>query len=176
MASPEGPLVAGLRRTGDLFARAPRPAAALAAIGWACFLAWLSGGPPPEVPLSPFWSYTMNLGHAPLFAVFALLAALVLPREGERRWPRLDRRGVSTVLAVLAAYAVLDEWIQSRRPDRIASWTDVTTDLVGAGSTLVVAAYLARPSADGRGLALRLVVGSLACAAAAWNAAFGPLN
>ncbi|MEM7311128.1 MAG: VanZ family protein [Planctomycetota bacterium] len=157
---------------GDRLARVPRAVGGVLAVLWAGFVWSLSGGPPPEVPLTAFWSYVLNLAHAPLFAVFAVLLALALPRTGERGWPALGGRERALVLAAVLGYGVVDEWHQSFRPDRVASWTDVVTDLAGAASTLAVAAYVARFRAGAGGLAVRLVLGVAACAAAAWVAAF----
>ena len=172
-AADAGPLLGGLRRCGDLLARVPRPAGALLALAWAAFLWHLSGGPPPEVPLTATFLFLLNLAHAPLFGLLALLLALALPRTYPRRWPVLSplaRLGVA--LAVLA-YASIDEWHQSRTPGRSSTWHDVVTDLAGALSVLAVAAYLARPDARGPGLALRLALGAAACCGAAALAAFG---
>ena len=142
-----------LRALGDALARVSRPVGALLAVLWGSFVWWLSSGPPPAAPLGWRFAYVFNLAHAPLFGLLALFAALALPRRaahGPRpRWPVLSRAACLTVFALVLVYAIVDEWHQASTPDRIAGWQDVVTDLVGAASTLGVAASLAR----GRSLA-----------------------
>ena len=160
------------RFIGDVLARIPRGLAAVLAAAWAGMLWYLSSGPAPEVPITSFWSFIMNLGHAPLYGVFALLLALTLRRRA-RGWPDLAQSMRLVVLGLVLVYAVVDELHQSQTPQRTATWTDIVTDLVGAGATLTVAAYLLRETASVGGLTARLAAGLLACGAAAWIAAFG---
>lgn len=114
----------------------------------------------------------LNLGHAPLFGLLALLAVPLLPRvEG---WPRLDLRNRVALVGAVLLYGLSDEWHQSRIPHRSASALDLVTDGVGALATVTVIAYVGFGGATGWGLAWRLGVGLLACVAAAAGATFLP--
>ena len=174
-AAPRAPAraVRLLCAAGDALARAPRALGALCAAGWGAFIWYLSGGPPPDVPATPLFSFIFNLAHAPLFGVLALLAALALPRAAPRGWPRLSRDARLGVVSLVLLYAVIDEWHQSRTPGRMPTWHDVLTDVAGATATLAVAAYLARADAGPRARPGRLALGLLACLAAAALASFG---
>jgi hypothetical protein len=172
-AAEAGPLLRGLRRCGDALARVPRPLGALLALAWAAMIWHLSGGPAPAVPPTPPFVFLLNFAHAPLFGVLALFCALVLPRAAPGGWPALSLPARAGVVLFVLAYAVADEWHQSRTPGRSSTWHDVVTDVAGAAATLFAAAYLARADAGGAGLARRLALGLCACAAAAALAAFG---
>jgi hypothetical protein len=167
-----------LRALGDVLARVPRTLGAGLAAGWGAFVWWLSSGPPPEVPLAWRFAYVFNLAHAPLFGILALLAALALPRSGGPResrpgWPVLSRGARAGVMALVLAYALVDEWHQGSTSERTSTWRDVVTDLVGAAAALGVAAYLARSDARPRGVWGRLALGTAACCGAAWLATAG---
>jgi VanZ family protein len=162
-----------LRALGDLLARVPRAVGAALAVGWGAFVWWLSSGPPPEVPLAWRFAFVFNLAHAPLFGILALLAALALPRRGARGWPVLSARARAGVMALVLAYAIVDEWHQGATPERTSTWRDIVTDLVGAAATLAVAAYLTRADAGSRGVWKRLAIGAAACGGAAWLATAG---
>jgi len=108
-AAPRAPAraVRLLCAAGDALARAPRALGALCAAGWGAFIWYLSGGPPPDVPATPLFSFIFNLAHAPLFGVLALLAALALPRAAPRGWPRLSRDARLGVVSLVLLYAVI---------------------------------------------------------------------
>ena len=160
-----------LRRVGAWLQTTPRPLAWLLLIGWMGAIAWLSSVPSSDLPPTPFGGFPGNLAHAGLYGLLALWAALGVEREGG--WPRLDARAVASILGLVLAYALFDEWRQSLTPGRQPSAWDVMTDLAGASSTLVVAAYVGRPKALERGLWRRLAWGLAACSASATLATLG---
>lgn len=173
MSEADGLALRTLRLTGDLLARIPRPVSAVLAVAWGAWLWLLSSGAPPDVPHTTPWTYLMNLAHAPLFGVLALLLALTLPRSTARGWPDLTSQRQLAVLVCVGLYGVIDEWHQSFTPGRESTWKDVLTDLVGAAVTLAVASYLARGTATQGGLGWRMTGGLLVCGAAAWVAVAG---
>lgn len=160
-----------LAGAGALALALPRPLWALVAVGWAGFGWFLSSRPGEDLPSSFLWSWAGNLAHAPLFGLLALWLALAAPRRpasGERGpWARLARRDRLTILALVLAWSLTDEWHQSWVAGRDASVFDLVTDLVGAAVTLDVARAAGDPAATEAGLRRRMARGVLLCLGAA---------
>jgi hypothetical protein len=83
--------------------------------------------------------WLFNLGHAPLFGMFAALLGLASRRArcragGAGWWAVPDRRRAAFVTAALVAvgYGVLLEWVQSGIPGRSADSLDIVMDAIGA--------------------------------------------
>lgn len=94
--------------------------AVVAAMAWI----WYESAQPPRLPGGgAFRSLGQNALHVPAFGGVAVLWYFALP---PRPW-----RARSAVLAALA-YGIVDEVHQSFTPGRVASWTDVLSDLTGA--------------------------------------------
>lgn len=161
-----------LRRAGALLLFLPRAAGGFLVAAWMSGIAWLSSIPSKDLPAPPWASFVSNLAHAFLYGFLALWAALCLPRDAG--WPRFRARAVAPILALVLAYALFDEWHQSRTPGRDPSLYDLITDVIGALSTLAVASYVGRRGAGERGLWLRLSAGAASCAFAALLATYGP--
>jgi len=164
--------VRGLRATGRWLQRIPRGRAWIPALAWFGLISALSSLPAAPGGTLGFASLVLNLGHAPLFGVLALLLALSLPRE--RGWPVLGRREVVLLLFATLLLGTLDElhqhlWSIARDP----SLFDVATDVTGAACVLWIASYVRGAASDG-GLSLRLGAGLLLCVLAAalatWDA------
>ena len=164
-----------VRRAGSLLVALPRTAGVVLAAGWMAFSWWLSSGPRGPQDGGVWWAFAANLAHAPLFGILALCWIVALPRRelgselgaNGRRWARLGPIEMAVVLALALAWGLTDEWHQAGVDGRVASWTDLVTDAVGASAVLVVAAYAGRDDASARGLLARLGLGLVACAAAA---------
>lgn len=165
-----GPALVALRRAGAALQRIGRGAAPLFVLAWMALIWWLSSRPAGEPSSSMFRHWLWNSAHAPLFGVLALFATLVLPRADG--WPQLSRRRVGLVLLFVLVVAVLDELHQGSTPGRDMSALDLVTDLVGAGCTVAVIAYVGDERAYERGLWQRLLSGLLLCAGAGALAAF----
>jgi hypothetical protein len=93
-----------------------------------------------HVPLGPRypWSpWLWNLGHAPLFGLWAALVALVV-KPGRVAGPaqRVGGNGAGRVWLLAASagvlFGLLVEWRQAYIPGRTASALDVLTDAIGA--------------------------------------------
>jgi len=163
------PGVDQLRAVGRALLRIPFPLSALPVLLWAALIWQLSSfRQVDEAPLVPSVPLLGNLAHAFEFGMLALWAVLLLPRR--RGWPELTRATLALTFALLLAYAFVDEWHQSRVPERNASLFDVLTDGAGIASVLAVIAYLGTPRANPGGLRRRLVAGLAACLVAAWMA------
>ena len=168
-----GPATRALRSAGGFLQLVPRRAAWLPSLAWMGLILWTSSLPSGPGPYRPGRALLLNLGHAPLFGVLALFAALAIPRRGG--WPRFEARAAAGVLAFVLAFAVAVELYQEgMAPSRDGSLLDVMTDMTGAACTLWVAGYLGRPRAEDRGLGLRLAAGVLACLASAALATWLP--
>lgn len=152
----------------------PRPLAALLTIGWCGVIWFLSAQRPVVFDIGSAWGgVPSNLAHAPEYAVLA--AGLVLCGPRHDAWPVVSRRSVGWVLALLVAYATVDEIHQGLVPLRDASVFDVLTDLVGA-CVLLRIAYIVGPGAEPAPprLLRTLAGGALACLTAACLASFVP--
>ncbi|QDU84088.1 VanZ like family protein [Planctomycetes bacterium Pla163] len=157
-----------VRRLGFALLALPRPAGVLLAAAWMAFSWWLSSGTHGPQDGGPWWGFLSNLAHAPLFGLLALWWIVALPRrDAPLRWARLGAREMGLVVLLVLAWGAVDEWHQSGVDGRVASWTDLVTDGVGATAVLVVAAYAGRSDARAAGLVARLVIGLAACALAA---------
>lgn len=171
MAVPEGPSLRALRCAGRVLLRVPRVVAALLAAGWMALIWNLSDGGPLMIPQGPFMALVMNLAHAPMFGLLALIWLLVVldrPQGGEL--PRLRPASFLAVLALVFAYAVVDEWHQVGIPGRTGSPRDVLTDVVGGFCVLwVVGEVVWSHASEGR-VRWRLFWGVSACVAAAAQA------
>lgn len=159
--------LSALRALGDLLLRVPRAVLWIVPAAWMTLIWRLSSQS--FAPTEPSFAFSVisNLTHAPLFGLLALfLAALLAPRPA-RRPADLGFGRAALVFLLVCAYALLDEWHQSHVPERDASLLDLVTDAVAALATLAVALYLARADANERGLRRRLLLGVVACVAAA---------
>jgi VanZ family protein len=154
-----------LRSVGAALQRLPRPLAALATVAWMGVITALSAMPAKKVGGHPILSFVWNLGHAPIFGILAACLALCMPRMDG--WPRLGRREVVSVLAVVLAFAVFDELHQGRVVGREASVLDLVTDLTGAACMLWIVRFVGRPAARDGDLRSRLALCVLLCACAA---------
>lgn len=119
----------------------PRTLFLLAALLYAAWIFTLSSGNLPSISV-PWLAYFVNLAHAPLFGLLAVLL-------GFAAWPRDAVRSLR-VRMLLAwggtlAYAITDEIHQSFTPGRTASVADVMTDTFGAAFALVLLRRLLRP-------------------------------
>jgi len=171
-AAPAG-LVRLLRAAGRGLVRLPRWCGGAAAAGWMGFNYWLSSGTRAPQGSSPVFGFVSNLAHAPLFGLLALWWLVALPRRAEPfPWVVVTRGRAWLVFALVVGWGALDEWHQSSVAGRDASLADLVTDAVGAASVLAVVVHAGRPDATARGVALRLVAGLCACAAAALVATF----
>lgn len=132
-------------RVGRGLLRLPRPLALLLPLLW-MGLIWNLSSRTFDAPAGGFgmWEYVANLAHAPLFGLLALFwcAALVRGASAAGTLPPLGARHAGGVLALVAVYALLDEWHQSHTPGRDPSAGDVATDLVGAACVLWIVATL----------------------------------
>ena len=162
-----------LRATGRLLLLQPRWVAWVLPVAWATFIWRMSAEATLiDVGLSlPEWlaSVLHDLAHPAAFGLLALLLVPLLPRagHGRARWVVWSRARGAVLFGVAFGYGVVDEWHQSCVPGRVPSVFDVLSDAVGAAAVLVVVAYLSRPDADHRGAVRRLVLGAIACLAAA---------
>lgn len=163
-----------LRAIGGLLVALPRPLAALLTIGWAGLIWFLSAQRPVVFAIASAWGGVLsNLAHAPEYAIFTAWVLLCAPRRDG--WPVLSRRIVGWVLAVVVAYAAVDEIHQGLVPLRDASVFDVLTDLVGACVLLRIATIVGPRARTSPPQLLRTVVwGALACLVAACLASFVP--
>lgn len=162
------PLVRAIRAFGELLLRLPRWVAAVLGVGWMGWITWLSSAPRGPDGGAPLWSYAANLAHGPLYGALAVLCVAALPRrKGPFVWADLGPRSVALVLATVGAFALLDEWHQSIRPGRQASWTDVVTDLAAAAAVVVAARAAGDPDVRPARLVRILVLGSGAVLGAA---------
>lgn len=170
-ASPDATSI--LRAVGRLFLRQPRCVAFVLPVAWAAFIWRMSAEATLiDVGLSlPEWlaSVLHDLGHPVAFGLLALLLVPLLPRVGvgRARWVAWTRTRGAALFAVALAYGIVDEWHQSCVPGRVPSVFDVLSDAVGAATVLVVVGYLSRPHVEHAGLIRRLVLGAIACVAAA---------
>lgn len=163
-------VVESLRGVGDWLQLVPRGGAWLLALAWLALIWWLSSQPAEAEP-GPWWkSVLWNGGHAPLFGLLGLWFALALPRRAG--WPRLDRRAVSTVLALVLACGIADEFHQSTTTGRDFSALDLVTDVTGAACVLWIASFLADDRAHDGALARRVLAGIALCTLAALSATF----
>lgn len=158
-----------LRALGRGLLLQPRGLAWLLPAAWALTIWWLSSQddlPSTGLPL-PEWlaSILYNCAHPVVFGLLALFSVPLLPRAG--RWVAWSGGRALALLAGVTAYGLVDEWHQSSVIGRTASLFDTLSDAVGAAAVLVVVAHLSRPDATRRGVVLRLVLGALACLAAA---------
>jgi len=157
-----GRTVSFLRGVGRALQRIPARLAWLPAGLWMGLIWVLSSLSADEGRVGHLTAFVSNLAHAPAFGLLALWLALLLPRA--QGWPRLDRRAVLALLAVVLCYGAIDEWHQSFTPGRDPSALDVLTDVVGGACTLWIVAYLSRPAAAEAGLWRRLALGLFLCA------------
>lgn len=157
--------LACLRAVAAGLVRLPRPLAPLLVAGWMALIWSLSSSSrlvdggflvPPLVG---------NLAHAPVFGLLALWALLLVPRRGSGL--ALTRARVLFVVAFVVAYAITDELHQGFVPGRHSSPFDVLTDTVGAAAVLWTASHVNAPGASEAGVRRRLLLGLLACFAAA---------
>ncbi len=166
-------MVALLRALGRVLLGTPRRLAWVPVVLWATLITWLSSRPSDDIERLGWSELLLNLGHAPLFGLLGMWAALALPREDG--WPRIDARGCRAVLALVLACGLLDELHQhlgSR--GRQFSLFDVVTDVTGAACLLWVAGHVGRRNATEGGLAARVLAGVGLCLAAALAATFAP--
>ena len=166
------PLLRLLRAVGRPLALAPRPLAWLLVAAWMGLIWSLSAQQIEAGDGSAVWRFVSNMAHAPLFGLLGLFAIPAVARRdgsgpGGRAWPRVEAREVAVVLAVVLAYAIVDEAHQSMTPGRNPSPRDVLTDVTGAACVLAVVALVVSEGASERALRVRLGLGVLACCAAA---------
>ncbi|MCC7416171.1 MAG: VanZ family protein [Acidobacteria bacterium] len=96
----------------------------------------------------PVVQFLSNAGHAPLFALLALLWLRSLSAG-----PGGPRYGLALAVSMLCA--VLDEWHQSFVPGRTASLSDLMVDLAGIGAMLAAVRWRTRTRAPRRASSLR---------------------
>lgn len=163
--------LAHLRLAGAGLVRLPRPLVPLLVFGWMAGIWSLSSSSrlvdggflvPPLIG---------NLAHAPAFGLLALWTVLLSPREGSRLV--LARAGLLAAFALALGYAIVDEVHQGFVPGRRSSPFDVLTDAVGAAAVLWTVSYVNASAAAEAGVRRRLLLGLLACVAAAALATLG---
>lgn len=146
----------------------PTPAAWGLCLAWFALVWWLSSRPASLEPSAWYGPILSNGAHAPLYGLFACWLALLVPRRGG--WPALSGPVRAGLLVAIAVLGTVDELHQSSVPGRDPSVLDLVTDLVGAGVSLEIVAFLGRERTRPGGLALRLSLAaavSLACGALA---------
>ncbi len=163
-----------LRAIGRALVIVPRPVAVLMTALWACVIWFFSAQRPVVFEIASAWGGVLsNLAHAPEFACLTACLLLCLPRRDG--WPDLSRANVIRVLAIVLAYASIDEIHQALVPLRDASVFDVLTDLAGAIILVRVAWMLGPGERPSPVPVLRtLAWGALACLASACLASFVP--
>lgn len=166
--------VAALRAIGTALTRLPRVAGLLLAIAWIGVIWRISSIEGMDGPQSFVRAWLHNSAHAPFFGFLAFLLAIAVPREN--RWPRVDRRSALLIVSITFTYSVIDEWHQSRTPGRDADWADVLTDLIGAGVTVWMIAWLGHTDASRGGLWKRTAAGLALCFAGGFIAAWRSWN
>lgn len=167
-APARGFALALVRAIGRGLGALPRPLAVAAAGGWMFLIWWLSSGPIDVKPPLPAADFFWNLAHAPVFGVLAALSATAVARRPlPASWPDAGLRARLLALALVAAWAGIDELHQWRVPGRHGSLFDFATDVAGAASVLWIAGYAGRAAANERGLRGRLALAAAICAAAA---------
>lgn len=165
MHADAGPVTRLLRVVGGFLVRIPWPLVAVMWLGWGAVIFDLSSQRRPvATQKSALWEFLSNLAHAPLFGLFALLAAALFLREPGGGWPRWRPLRGLLVVACTLLYGVADEFHQSTVPGRDASPLDVLTDVVAALMVVWVIAALERGEALVR---RRLVLGVVLCCLAA---------
>lgn len=138
-------------------------------LGWMALIWTLSSRPPTDLSAgSPTGAWVSNLAHAPEYAGLATWIALALRRSGASVSP--SARMAFWIVAFCVVHGVVDELHQSTVPGRDASVLDVVTDLVGAWAAVGVL----RAATDPRRFTRAILVGLLACIAAAGLATFLP--
>ncbi len=167
-------LTRALRAIGGLLVVIPRPVAVLMTIAWAGVIWFFSEQRPAVFEIASAWGGVLsNLAHAPEFALLTAGLLLCLPRRDD--WPDLSRANVIRVLAIVLAYASIDELHQALVPLRDASVLDVLTDLSGAVILLRLAWMVGPGERPAPVPVLRtLAWGALACLASACLASFVP--
>ena len=165
-------LGAQLRSIGSALLRLPQSFVWLPALLWVLLITALSSVRGKPGGHSVLIAYIANLGHAPLYGLFALWLCLLVERRNG--WPDMRARYIGGVLLVILLFGLGDELHQGLiTGGRDMSALDLVTDLVGAASVLCVIKSLGR-GASGRELAWRLVLGLLACLACGALATFPP--
>jgi len=162
--------VAALRAIGTTLTRLPRVVGVLLALVWIGVIWRISSIEGVDAPQLFLRSWLHNSAHAPFFGFLAFLLVIALPRES--RWPRLTVRSAALILGLVFAYSVIDEWHQGQVPGRDPDWSDVMTDMIGAGVTLYMIAWLSKSEAKRGGLWSRIALGLALCLAGGFVAAW----
>jgi VanZ family protein len=166
-----GAVLGAVAAAGAALLRLPRWAFALAAIAWAALIWALSARAGQPGAGHWAWNYAENLGHAFLFGVLALWMALAVPRrDSPFPWSSLGGANAAAVFALALAWGAVDEWHQSRVPNRCASALDLVTDVAGIAAVLAIARYAGREGARERTAQAILALGFAACCASAFLA------
>ncbi len=138
-------------------------------LAWMTLIWALSARPPTDFSAgSPTGAWISNLAHAPEYAGLATWIALALRRAGDAVVP--SPRIAFSIVAFCFVHGVVDELHQSTVPGRDASVLDVLTDLAGA----LAAVSVLRAANDPRRFRRAILLGLLACIAAAGIATFLP--
>jgi len=119
---------------------------------WMCAIvvvASIPGRAGPDRPSLLFLHPSLqNLLHLPEYAILSWLWCRALSWNPGRSW----RPVAVSALSICAAYAACEELYQLAIPERYASWTDLTLDILGAGLGVVLFCLLrrrSRPGGDG---------------------------
>jgi len=165
----------GLRRAGRGLLRVPRGWAWLPPLGWAGLIFVLSSQRAPlgDFPGTGFGALLGNLAHAFEYGVLFLLLVPLLRRSGG--WVVWGPASSWAPAVLVFAYAVSDEFHQSRVPGRDASVLDLCTDLAGIVSVYWVVRRLEDQELGSRELKVLLIRALLLCvlcagAATLWGA------
>ncbi|HLC99873.1 MAG TPA: VanZ family protein [Patescibacteria group bacterium] len=118
----------------------------LSVILWAAFIFYLSSIPDLRSALPDFWDLVLRkFAHAGEYAVLAILLVRAIgiarnsPSTKLKSWRSFGAidGSVTTVLAVVALYALSDEIHQSFVPGRVASLFDMGVDVIGGSIGLL---------------------------------------
>jgi hypothetical protein len=173
--------LAVVRALGRALLAPPRAVSAAFPVAWAALVWWASeqsDGVSSGWPLPPWLAaWLHDLAHPFVFGLLALLLVPLLPRtaqgpahepaRGPGPWVAWSRARGAAVFAAVVAYGFVDELHQAHVPGRTASFLDLFSDAMGAGSVLAVIAYVSRPDARRAGLWTRLGLALVLCCAAA---------
>ena len=81
------------------------------------------------------WVFVHNSAHIGAYGLLAASTLLAFPE-------RSRRRGGLLAVLLAAIYGIVDEWRQSRVPGRVASVSDLLSDVIGAVLAVCVLAWL----------------------------------
>ena len=125
-----------------------------------CLLIWVSSYQPSGGSDSHLLPFLFQIGHAPLFGVFALSTLLLWGSRGPNSF-----KAQLLVFLIVAVAGLIDEWHQISVPARASDLQDVVTDLIGGLSAIALARWASGPAPKVKtGLSLLVVILLVLCA------------